>query len=612
MATRKGNRLGLWVIVILLVIGLGGWYTGSAGGRTTSVGSVNGLDIPVQDYATALRSQLQAFEQQTGQPLDIATAQALGIDRQVLSQVVSERVLDAEAQRLGLSVGDARVAEAIVSIPAFQGLDGMFDRETYREALRRIGLDEQAFETSLREDSTRTIIQAAALGGLPEPETYGAILAAFNNESRSVTWAALDTASVAVAPQPAEADLRAYYEGNPDNFTAPEIREVSYAWLTPEMVQDAQSVDDAAVRTLYDERIDEFVQEERRLVERLVFPTAEDAQDARVRLDDGEVTFEALVEERGLLLSDADLGDVARDDLGPAADPVFAADSGDVVGPLDTSLGPAFFRVNAVLAADEVPFEEAAPSLRAELQNAAAREAIGDALPEVQDLVAGGATMADLEERTDLQAGSLAYSDEATEGPAAYAEIRDAIAAASPGDAAQVVELEDGGLAVIQVDAVIPPALRPFDEARAEVEKAWQAQALRDAVLARAQAAAEAISQGVSFEDQDLLPQVEERLTRRSQIEGTTSDFSETAFALAAGEATVIPTDTGALVLRVDSVAAADAEDEAVAGEAQAVADQVSGALAQDVFEAYARAIQAGSEVRIDDRAITAVHAQLN
>ncbi len=610
MATRKGSRLGLWVIVILLVIGLGGWYTGSAGGRTTSIGSVNGLEIPVQDYASALRSQLQAFEQQTGQPLDLGTAQALGIDRQVLSQVVGERVLDAEAQRLGLSVGDARVAAAIVEIPAFQGLDGTFDRETYREALRRNGLNEEGFEGSLREDATRTILQAAVLGGLPEPETYGDLLAAFNNESRTATWAALDAASIAVAPQPTEDDLRAYYEENPDTFTSPESREVSYAWLTPEMIQDAQAVDEDSVRVLYDERIDEFVQEERRLVERLIFPSEDAAADARARLDAGETTFEDLVAERGLLLSDADLGDVSRGDLDSAAEPVFAATAGEVVGPLETPLGPAFFRVNAVLAADEVPFEEAAADLRAELQNEAAREVIDDVIPEVQDLVAGGATMADLGERTDLQAGTLTYSEGVTEGPAAYAEVREAVSSASPEDFAQVLELEDGGVAVLHVDTVTPPALRPFEEARPEVEKAWQDQALRDAVVARAERAAQAIAGGASFEEQGLVPRAEESLTRRSQVEGTTPNFAETVFSLSEDDARVIPTADGALVVRLDAVAPANRVDEAVVGEAQAIADEVSSALAQDIFEAYARALQTGSEVRIDDRAVAAVHAQ--
>lgn len=612
MAARKGNRLGLWIIVILLIIGLGGWYTGGAGARTDSVATVGDLEIGAQDYVNALRSQMQQVEQQSGQPLPFSEAQALGLDRAVLAQLVTERTLDAEAQRLGLSVGDERVARAVIALPAFQGLDGQFDREAYREALRRNGLTEGEFETSLRQDSTRTILQAAVVSGLPEPRAYGEALAAYSNESRTATWAALSTAGVAVAPQPTDADLRAFYEANPDRFTAPETRAISYAWITPAAIQDDLPVDDAAVRALYDERLDQFVQEERRLVERLVFPSDEAAQDARARLDAGEASFEDLVAERGLQLSDVDLGDVSRAELGDAAEAVFAAQSGDLVGPLPTSLGPTFFRVNAILAADEVPFEEAAPDLRAEIANGQARDVIADLRPQVEDLVAGGATVADLAGRTDLEPGEIAFTEDSTEGPAPYQSFRDAALAAEEGDLPAIVELEDGGLLVLQLDGITAPALRPFEEARPDVLSAWQAQAIRDEVEARAEAAAQAIAGGASFEDQGLAPRAEENLTRRSQVEGTSPDFLPAVFGMQPGEARAIPTEDGAIVLRLDAVAAADPESETVQAEAAAIASEVSGAISQDVFEAYARALQVGTEVRIDDRALAAVNAQLD
>ena len=61
------------------------------------------------------------------------------------------------------------------------------------------------------------------------------------------------------------------------------------------------------------------------------FATAEEeAQASRDRLDAGDVTFEALVEERGLRLSDIDLGDVSREDLDDAGEAIFAAATGDV------------------------------------------------------------------------------------------------------------------------------------------------------------------------------------------------------------------------------------------------------------------------------------------
>ena len=55
--------------------------------------------------------------------------------------------------------------------------------------------------------------------------------------------------------------------------------------LTPEMLEDSVTLDEAALRDLYQQRIDEFRQPERRMVERLVFGDEASAQAAPDRLD---------------------------------------------------------------------------------------------------------------------------------------------------------------------------------------------------------------------------------------------------------------------------------------------------------------------------------------
>ncbi|MBP1804414.1 peptidylprolyl isomerase [Rubellimicrobium aerolatum] len=611
MAARRNSKWIYWLMVGGILLGFGGWFTGGGGARSTAVGTVGGLEISAQSYANALQNQLRQIEEQSGQRLTLEQAQALGLDRAVLAHVVTRRVLDAEARRLGLSAGDARVAEAVLATPGFQGLDGQFDREVYREQLRRNGLTEAAFETALREDTARTILQAAILGGVARPETYAEVLSAWTNETRAVTWAPVGAEGVTL-PEPTAEQLRAYYDAHPGDFTAPEVRQVGYAWITPEMIQAELPVDDAAVRELYESRRDEFVQEERRLVERLVYPDEAQAQAARARVDAGEAGFEDLVAERGLLLADADLGDVSRAELGAAGEAVFAAGTGSVVGPLPSDLGPALYRVNAVLAAQETSLEEAAPGLRTEIANEAAREVIAGIEPQVQDLLAGGATVEDIARRTDLEAGQVAWSEGATEGPAAYQEFRDAAAAAREGASPEIVPLADGGLLVLRLDGVTPPALRPFEEVEAEARAGWEAQARREAVLARAEAGAEAIAGGASFEDQGLAPVTEPALARRGAIEGTPPGFVEAAFGMQRGATRALPSGEGAVVLRLDSVTPAQADDPAVIAERAAVESQVSGSLSQDLIDAVAQALQAGTEIRIDDQAIAAVNAQIN
>ncbi|WP_210526674.1 peptidyl-prolyl cis-trans isomerase [Rubellimicrobium arenae] len=612
MAARKGNKLVYWLMLGLIVLGFGGWFTGGGRVRSTDMGTVGGLELPAQTYANALQAQIRQMEQQTGQRPTMEQIQAMGLDRAVLAQVVTQRVLDAEAQRLGLSVGDIRVADAVRGTPAFQGVDGNFDRDLYREQLRRAGLTEASYENSLRGDTTRTILQAAVLGGVPEPVTYSRILAAYSNEKRSVTWAPVGPEAVTSLPEPTDEDLQAYYDDHPDEFTAPEVRQISYAWLTPDMIQGQMSVSDQEIQDLYNSRLGEFVKEERRLVERLVFPDEQAAQAAKGRLDSGDVSFDALVEERGLLLSDIDLGDVSRSELDGAGDAVFGAASGSVVGPLPTGLGPALFRINAVIAADETTLEEATPDLRNEIANEKAQSVIADLRSQVEDLTAGGATIEDLAERTDLEPGQIDWSEGMSDGPAAYQEFRDAAAAAREGDFPKPVDLSDGGLMVLRLDGVTPAELRPLDEVAADVRAGWDAQARREAVLAAAKAQAEAISAGARFEDQGLTPETEPALTRRGAVEGTPPDFVSTAFSLAQGEARALPVGDGAVVLRLDSITTAPEDDPAVVAERTTLASQISGAISRDIFDAFARQLQAGTEIRINDQAVAAVNGQIN
>ena len=66
------------------------------------------------------------------------------------------------------------------------------------------------------------------------------------------------------------------------------------------MLIDTVEVDEDALQAAYEQRKAEYVIPERRLVERLVYPTRPKAAAAKARLDAGEATFDELVAERGL------------------------------------------------------------------------------------------------------------------------------------------------------------------------------------------------------------------------------------------------------------------------------------------------------------------------
>jgi len=610
MAGKKKSRYGAWIIVGVLLLGLAGFGTSGLRSNVRNIGSVGDMEVTVSSYQNALNEQIRALSAQFGQQVSFQQAQAFGIDRVALNQVILLRTLDNETSLLGVSAGDERVLERLQTIPSFQGASG-FNRETYRAALRQAGLSASEFETSIREETARTLLQGAVVGGVPTPDTYADALVQYASETRSITWASVDeSALTAPVPGATPAAQQEYYDANPDEFTLPETRSITYVWLTPEMIIDEMVVPDEAVERLYNERIDQFVQPERRFVERLVYLDDALAAEAVARVNAGDATFEELVAERGLSLTDVDMGDVREGDLDDAGDAVFAANAGDVLGPYNSPLGPALFRVNAVLAAQNVTLDQAAPRLRDELADDAARQFINDSADPVIDLLAGGATLADVAERTNMRLGTINWTPDNTEAIAAYDVFRREAGAAEEGQFPEIFDLADGGIFALTLDSIAPPTLPPLDEVRDAVSAAWQDQARQKAINARAEEIADDILPLTDFDALGLTPLKEEGFTRRSFIENAPSDFNDRVFEMGMNEVRVIDAGDRALIVRLDSIAAPDLTSESVIAQRDALAENARAGIAQDIFDAYATTVQQRTEQRLNQQTINAVNAQ--
>ena len=386
----------------------------------------------------------------------------------------------------------------------------------------------------------------------------------------------------------------------------------TYIALLPDMIAADMPVDDAAVKALYDERIGEFVQPERRLTERLVFPTDADATAAKARIDAGE-TFEVLVAERGLTLEDVDMGDVGKADLGAAADAVFGLAAPGVVGPFASDLGPALFRMNAILPAQETSFDEARIDLAGEAQLDAARRAIGDKLEAVDDALAGGATLEEVQVEQAMQLVTFDYVPGAeNEDPmAGYEAFRAAADAVAEGDFPEAIGLDDGGLVALRLDAIVPPAPIPFADAKEKVTEAFSADALSKALAAQAVTVKAAIEGGASLGAYGIV-RVAPELPRTGFFEDAPETLLPTAFEMAAGEIRVIEAPGFIGVLRLDTIVPAASDGEDATAQKAALAAQVEQAISQDAFAAFTTALTAKSGITLDQNAINAVHAQFN
>ncbi|SMX50582.1 peptidyl-prolyl cis-trans isomerase [Maliponia aquimaris] len=613
MASKKKGGIGQWFVwglLGLLLLGLGGFGATNFSGTVRSIGTVGEAPISTGDYFRALQNEIRNIQQQTGQTLTFQQAQSLGITQQVLSQMVVTAALENEAATLGISVGDDRLARDLLEIRAFQGPDGSFNREAYRMALENAGMSEREFEEKMRDEGASTLLQGAVIAGVRLPDAYVNTLLGYSGERRAFTWAEVsETALEMGLPAPTEEELRAHYDANIDRFTRPETRRITYVWLTPDMLVDSVEVPEDSLRAAYEERSAEFNLPERRLVERLVFNDTAAAQAALDRLTAGEIAFEDLVAERDLSLSDTDLGDVSRSDLGEAADIVFAGEVGAIVGPAPTPLGPALFRVNARLPAQLTSFEEAIPMMRGELALDRARRVIDGQSQGFDDELAAGLTLEELAASTDLEAGEIGWTGDNEDGIAGYPAFREAAEAAETSDYPSIQQLGDGGIFALRLDAVEPPAPYPFDEVRVRVQADWTTARQSAALLEQAEALAGQLGEGVTFEGLGLDPQTEAGLTRSAVTVDLPEGVLNAVFGMEPGGVRAVQSGDRAVIVRLDEILPVDLTNEQSQQLATFVRNQAAQDVAQDLFRALSTDIQARAGVNIDQAAVNAVHA---
>lgn len=606
---RSIGEIAMWILMGLLILGLGGFgVDGILNGSVSRVAQVGDKEVGINTYARRLQNELQRIGQQEGRQIPFAEARAGGLDRSVLEQLMRERALDHEATEMGISIGDANLRNQIVQIPAFQGLDGSFDRESYTFALENANLTEGRFEAQLRDETARNILQGAILSGIVMPDTYANTIVNFAAETRDITWVRFDQNDLDPnLPAADEATLQAFYNDNIERFQLPESKRISYVVLQPEDLLDQIDIPQADLQHAYENRAAEFNTPERRLVERLVFLDDEGAEAAAAQIEVG-TTFEALVAERGLTLQDVDMGDMGRLELDAAGEAVFNAKVGDVVGPLPSALGPALYRVNGVLPAQYRALEDVQSLLRQGIAADRARRLVETLAEDYNDMLAGGATLEDLAQETDMQLGTIDWYPDLGDGIAAYVDFTAAAAAVTEDDFPEILTLDDGSIFALRLDEILPERPNPFEDSKEAVQGNWEADRAERLLNEQVTDIVPQISADTDVTSLGLAPRVEEGLDRRAALTGTPNDFMTQIFDMEVGETKVMQGFGAVHIVRLDAVNPGYANPQAAAFRRD-LSQQVDAALARDVFGVFTADVLLRAGREVDARALEAVHA---
>ncbi|MCC6712948.1 MAG: SurA N-terminal domain-containing protein [Candidatus Dadabacteria bacterium] len=272
----------LILLAVIMVLGLGFMsddFAGMMGTPVNVAAEVNGEEISAADFAI-MRDMIKA---QLSPDADLTPDQMLQLNAIALNQLINTKLLAQKAKELGLRVTDEELVESITSNPAFQ-IDGQFvGGEMFANFIRQTrNQSVEDFEASYREemlaDKMSGIIQNTAV------VTDENLLSSYTmeNEKVNIAYIQLSAEDFASEENPAEDEIKSYYEKNKAKFVMPETRKIRYVELTPEAFESSIKITDEEIKSYYDAYSDEFQTEDGR-----VRPLEEVRGDIEARLKSG-------------------------------------------------------------------------------------------------------------------------------------------------------------------------------------------------------------------------------------------------------------------------------------------------------------------------------------
>jgi peptidyl-prolyl cis-trans isomerase D len=506
------------VVIILAFIATSVVYFGTSvigGGanRPNVVATVNGEEIPTERFRRAQASVFAAFENMSKQRVTPELAERLGLNQQVISDLVTDAVVVQGAAHEGVRVSDDELRAHIQQMREFQE-DGRFSHDRYVRVLRQARLEPGEFESEMRRALVRQRMETLIRGGVKVSEAELQDAYRLRHERVRAAWASMDAQPLMASVVVTDAELEPYLKDHPAQFTRPERRRVQYVLVSPGV--SATAVSDQDIEAYYREHGSEFEQPRRLHVAHILVRVpqvggseAENKAKAKVevvikRALAGE-DFAKLAKENSEDTANAaqggDLGWVGTGDLVPQFEQAaFALKKGEVSpAPVRTPFGYHAIKLLDVREGGKSPVKEVSAKIREKLvverSDSAARakaEEVRPALMSAKDFGAEAQTLG-----LSPREGAFARG-EALAGVGREPQLEEAVFGLAVGGISAPIKTP-AGYALVKVLAQIPAGVPPLAEIKDSLTEAVKRERATSQAMDRAKALVASLAKGGDF-----------------------------------------------------------------------------------------------------------------
>ena len=238
-----------FLVISFAIWGIGDIFRGFGRSTFAKIGST---EVTIEQFRQIYNDRLQQLSRRLGQPLSMEQARARGYDRAIIGEFIAQIVLDERAKALRLGITDAEISKRITGNPAFQAVNGQFDRARFSDIIRQMGYTEARFISEQRRELVRRQLEETIKGASILPKAAVEAADRYQNEQRAIEYVLLDRAKAGEIAPPTPEVLAKYFEDRKFLFRAPEYRKIVVVTVLPSEQARTIEIGDAELRRAYD------------------------------------------------------------------------------------------------------------------------------------------------------------------------------------------------------------------------------------------------------------------------------------------------------------------------------------------------------------------------
>lgn len=563
------------IVLSFALWGIGDYFLGS---RIQTVAEIDGEPIPDSAFYLAYERQLNAYRALLGKQFSKDMMERLGVKEETLQTLINRRLLLAEAEGMGLVVPQTALLSRIQSNPSFQTA-GKFDPNRYQILTRNMGFKSPIdYEHQIRLDLLADALQRALFESAMVDEEEVRARFRHDYERRVIGAIVVDPLNLMEGLDISLDEAKAYYEAHKQAYQSPLRVRFHVVLIDPKSIEREISPSEAEIRAAYEEQKNALRQPERRRIAHILFRVKTgDASSRKAALEKAKRVFALLQkgedfaelarrysDDKATALKGGDMGYITRGRLSPSLeDAAFALKKGEISDILEDKHGFHLLKIIDVQASTVPPLAEVRDQIVAELKRAKASEEafrlsqdLDDALGREESLKAAAESL----NLKVIEKGPLSRN-EALADPQLASDPRllQIVFTSQPEDPVEIIELDDGRFAAVQVLERTNPEVLPF----AEVSERVYADAKKEKARKKAQRLAETLRKEAAQEELEKLAQKYGQplyLSKPVRINGTGDDATwltnavlNAAFATEEGEVAgnVVEIPQGFAVIKV-------------------------------------------------------------